>query len=547
MRLSPVFLAIAAYLDAPPCAVTALLAQQNEVPAPTNLLAVQTSPTGITLVWRVSSKDVEYVVFGPKKKADLTGRGVRLGRVSRNGSRYVTTVVAPGEEHRYSIQAVGPGGATSSRADFNVVVPVAGAATGLVAAPARVRAQLVSPGIVLVRWDAVQGATAYSLGRSVHPGGIGRLCELCDPRQTRYFDRDVTPGRVHLYTVATVSPQGRSKATRSDTLTPTGRANPDSAASQDSTPPQAPSDVTAVATTDHSITLSWKAGRGATGYEVTRRINNGEARVLIPATTRTRYVDNQATVAGKGALSYGVTSLNAAGRSEEVTVSLSDTSAVEPPKGAIGLKAGMMSPTSVQLMGSGLITGHRYSLKRRIGSNTPSIIATIGGAGTSFIDHLPSGIRDQVGYVIEDLNGKDASNEVLLTINTVAIDPDKARSDSAGPDPKGSSGLKATVVSPTSIRLTYNTSPDANFIRILRSMAGGTMTEVGRVDGSVTSFLDTFAPGGMLAGMAYTVEFLNAKGLVQKASVTIAPEKAASDSLEDKGLDSLPRVRGRIP
>ena len=129
----------------------------------------------------------------------------------------------------------------------------------------------------------------------------------------------------------------------------------------DSTAPEPPSEVQAVATTAHSITLSWKGGRGATGYEISRRLNNGEPRVLVPSTTSTRYVDNQATAGGKGALSYGVTSLNPAGRSEEIMVSLGDSSGLTNPKGLIGLKAGMLSPNSVRLTWKGLLA-HRPPL-----------------------------------------------------------------------------------------------------------------------------------------------------------------------------------------
>jgi hypothetical protein len=470
------------------------------------------------------------VVFGPKKKADLGGAVVQLGRISGTGTRYVARVLAPGVEHRFAIQAIGKPGETSKRAKFNVVVPTAAERTGVVPAPRSVQAKLTAPGEITVWWDAVPGATAYSIGRSIQPGGFRRLCELCDPTKPKYVDRDVTPGEIHSYSVATVTPQGRSKVTRSNGVTPTGHSTPDSADAEDSGPPEKPEEVKAVATSPNSIALSWEAGEGATGYEISRRINNGEPRVLVPTTVNTRYVDNQATVSAKGALSYGVTSLNSNGRSEEVTVFVhwGDTATAQQSKDAIDLKAGVKSGNTVLLTFPGLLAGHQYQIQRQIAGGLSSVIATITGSMSSYLDNLGR-VQGTIRYMIADLNGKGASNRVFITLNSASIDSAKARTDSASSLSKGPSNLTATVLSPATVRLNW-ILPNAGmagqamrFIRIYRQVENRALVLIGTVDPQLATFIDHLQ--GNFMGLTYAIEAVYEKGPSQRATVSIDPRK----------------------
>lgn len=415
------------YLTARPI----LLAQGTEAPPPTNVWAAQTDLKTITLVWTRQPEANGYRVY---PVGGTPNRSIPTGELAKNVDRLVLPVVPRiTGGYSYDIAALYPRGRISKKVRSNVVVPVIVKPAGEISAPGSVSAVQTGPGTVTVTWTPVSAATAYVIGRAVTPDGLRKLCELCSTA-TKYIDRGVTAGAKHRYSVSALTPIGPTKRTMSNEVTPTGGNGPGPVASEDSTPPGPPSEVKAVAPSPHSIELSWRAGQGATGYEISRRMNNGEARVLVPMTEKTRYVDNQATVDAKGALSYGVTSLNSNGRSEEVTVSIhqGDTAAGEPPKGGIDLKAALKSSNLVIITWGGLTVGHHYGLRRRVGSGPPSIIATIVGTMTQYTDRLPPGIQGQVGYVIEDLNGKGASHEALLTINTVTIDSAKTRSDSAG-------------------------------------------------------------------------------------------------------------------
>jgi hypothetical protein len=208
--------------------------------------------------------------------------------------------------------------------------------------------------------------------------------------------------------------------------------------------------------------------------------------------------------------------------------------AVGDPKGAINLKAARKSANSVLLTWEGLIAGHQYRLRRRVGSGVPAIIATFLGTMTQYMDRLPDGIGDRVGYFIEDMNGKGASQEVLLTINTATIDSAKARTDSAGAWSKGPSNLKATVKSASSVGLTYDVTPGAAFVRILRRMGGGQFVEVGRVPGTVSSFTDTFPVGTLAGAVTYAIEAIYGTIASRQISFTIDPAKARIDTAGSK-------------
>jgi hypothetical protein len=527
-----------------------LLAQAARLTPPRQVWAAQTGPKEIMLVWK-RAPDAEGYRVSPV--GNTPRRSLPTGILAKNVDHVSISLFSPfGASYSYEITAVYSGGRLSRKVQSNTVTPVVVQAGPPDSPPAQVEASETKPGVVTLTWSKVSTATAYLIGRSVQPGGFKTLCQVCSTATT-YVDRKVIAGAKHIYTVTALTPKGPTGRTQSNPVTPTGEssdtAEADSAESVAAGPPEAPKNVTVVAASAHSFELSWDRAVGATGYEISRRINSGEPRVLASTTSTTRYVDNQASTDPKGALSYGVTALNSNGRSEEVVATVHDsTSAAAGSKAAIDLKAAKKSANSVLLTWGwggvgGLATGHRYALHRRVGGGLPSHIATISGTMSSFVDQLRAGITGNLAYFLEDLDGKGASsNQAFVSIDLVGIDSAKARNDSAGLIPPGkgwtdsmsnnSKGLvnaSATVLSPTSVRLTIDAAR-AMLIRILRRIAGGPFVEVGRLEGGIPAFIDNLPPGALGGGVAYSIEASNGKGLVEKASVTIDPAKAATES-----------------
>ena len=532
-----------------------LLAQATSLTPPRQVWAAQTGSKEVTLVWK-RAPDAEGYRVSPV--GNTPRRSLPAGTLAKNVDHLSLSLLSPlAASYSYEITAVYSGGRLSRAVRSNPVVPVVVQPGPPDPPPSQVEATETKPGVVTVTWSKVPSAIGYQIGRSVAPSGFKPLCQVCSTATT-YADRKVTAGAKHIYTVVALTPKGPTRRAQSNAVTPTGEssdtADGDSAESVAAGPPESPKNVTVVAASEHSIELSWDRAQGATGYEISRRINNGEPRVLATMTSTTRYVDNQASVDAKGALSYGVTALNPNGRSEEIVASVHDsTGEGGGSKAAIDLKAGVKSSSSILLTWSGgLLAGHRYRLRRQVGDGLPSIIATVTSGIFSYVDQLAAGIEGRLTYFLEDLDGKGAaSNPAFITINRVGIDSAKSRSDSASLLPKAPSDLKAAIIGPDVVRLDWNVGaiagaaletaiPAVKVFNIYRRAIGGALTLIGSVQRTVGSFVDHL-PSGALAGgpITYAVEAVNQKGASPQATVSIAPGKGWSDSMSNNSKGRL--------
>jgi hypothetical protein len=445
---------------------TALSAQDKGPASPTRLWAAQTSPTTVTLVWWLVPGAVGYNVFGPKPvsgKSDVSAE--LLARLGSNASRYIAPVAGPGWAHHYFVQAVDAKGQTSAKAEFNPVVPPAKQAVAAVPAPNFLKAEVTGPGEITLRWDAVPGATAYAIGRSVRPQGMGRLCELC-PTETVYVDHDAVAGAVHVYRVTAIAPQGTSRPVLSGEVIPTAGKQRVAAAD----PKEA----------------------------VTPAADPKEARPTVADP--------------KEAL----------------------------PKAPSGVRATFLTPTSVQLSwitGTGTAT---LQIKRKVGMSVAQLIATVNGTVSSFLDQLGNAAGGMISYQLIAVNAKGAAEPV-----TVTVDPSKSATDSAGVPPKAASGLKATVLSSTGIRLDWTPGMVGGMYRLMRD-ASGKSEVIATLPGSVASFLDHFRPGGMPGMINYWIEAVDGKSAASE-KITVTTSKEATDSAtEGADIDSLPRPKGRV-
>ena len=291
-----------------------LTAQSTDpIAPPKNLWAAQNYPTSITLVWSSASGAAGYRISA----------GSKIERAGASTLRWVVPVSGGmfGKPFQASIQTVSASGLLSERAEFPTVTPVR-ATQGTVPPPTSVTALQTGPGRISVSWSAVQGATAYAIGRSVAPEGIRSLCSIC-PTSTQYVDSSVTAGAKHIYTVAAVAPQGISLRTTSaaviptggETVTPTGGGEVDTAA----LPPKGVTDPKAAVMSATSVKLTWKSDVGATQYRLLRSLGGGTfADIVTLAGTITSFLDQLPVGGLTGGVRYQMLSLSAKGSSQPV-------------------------------------------------------------------------------------------------------------------------------------------------------------------------------------------------------------------------------------
>jgi hypothetical protein len=205
-----------------------------------------------------------------------------------------------------------------------------------------------------------------------------------------------------------------------------------------------------------------------------------------------------------------------------------------PPKGVTNPKATLKSPTSVELTWGGGDGATTFRIFRVI-AGTAEQIATLPGNVTRFADTFVRGLAGGLSYQIQAVNAKGSSEKA-----TVAVAPEKAATDSAvsAPSPKAPSGLKATVASPTMVRLTWSPGVVGGMYRVMREVAGAKQV-IATLPGSVSNFLDHFRPGEVPGVIGYWIEAVDGKGTSEKITVTMDPAK-------DEGeLDSITPPRGR--
>ncbi len=204
--------------------------------APPRLWAAQTGPDQVTLAWDSVPGAAGYRIYvgapgplgvrptPPVSSLGGSSRGSILFGINRlSGGIYLVAKAANGR--------------TIQELPFNPVARATSSAP--IQPPAEVSAEATSATEVKLTWTPVPGATAYFILRAAGGSGYRPLCALCST-QPEYVDRDVSPGFKHSYLVAAVFPQGTSRRTESNEVTPgvTEEATP---ADPQPVPPQATS------------------------------------------------------------------------------------------------------------------------------------------------------------------------------------------------------------------------------------------------------------------------------------------------------------------
>ncbi len=208
------------------------------------LWAAQTGPDQVSLVWDSIPGTTEYRIYlGPVGKVDEHRPDRRLSASARRTEIFGIQRVSQG----MYLLAADASGRALQRAPFNPVTPATSASQ--LTAPDEVTAEATSAFEVTLSWTPVPGATAYSILRAVSPGGLVQLCALCST-DTHYVDESVAPGFPHTYAVAAIFPQGSSRRTASNQVTPGATQ----ATTTAQTPATSSTTTTATGTTTHTAT-----------------------------------------------------------------------------------------------------------------------------------------------------------------------------------------------------------------------------------------------------------------------------------------------------
>ena len=230
------------------------------------------------LTWPAVSGATSYNVY----RGDVYGNGMTLLAYKQAGPTYTDSTITNGTSYSYTVTAVGANG---EGAPSNTVYATPG--TAAVGPPANVVAIASgTPGHyqISLNWTGVTGATSYYLYKSLTPGGETNPPIAYFPFYSiNWTDNAVVGNRTYYYKLTSLDAHGESGPSVEFSATP------------GVTPLAAPA-AFAVAH-DSSITMSWPAVSGATGYAVFNTF--GSDFILLSASAATSF--------GQGGLSNGIT------------------------------------------------------------------------------------------------------------------------------------------------------------------------------------------------------------------------------------------------
>jgi subtilase family serine protease len=222
---------------------SALVASFVSSPAPTGLSA-SASGQSATLTWTAAAGAASYDVYQGTAPGPVSYPPVQS---NVSGTSATVSGLQFGQQYVFAIAAVSSSGVISPRSNTVAVTTVPAAPSGLTAAPPGATA-----GALTITWTASAGATSYSLFEGTTSGGEGTTAVMSGLTAPSATLTNLTPGKQYFFTVVAVGAGGSSMA--SAEVTGTTVASP-------------PTGVAATAG-NGSVSLTWTASAGATGYDV---------------------------------------------------------------------------------------------------------------------------------------------------------------------------------------------------------------------------------------------------------------------------------------
>ena len=437
--------------------------------APSALSASATSSSVIQLAWTDNAGN--ETSFRVERKTG-SGEFLEIGTVGANTPSYTDSGLDANTAYSYRVRAQNAVGNSSysntATATTDNIVP---------SKPSGLSASATSSSVIQLAWtDNADNETSFRVERKTGSGAFSEIGTV-GANTPSYTDSGLAANTVYSYRVRAQNAAGSSGYTN----TATARTN--------DTQPNAPSALSASATSSSVIQLAWTDNAGnETSFRVERKTGSGEFLEIGTVGANTpSYTDSG--LDANTAYSYRVRAQNAAGNSSYSNTATATTDNIVPSKPS-GLSASATSSSVIQLAwidNSGNETSFR--VERRRGSGTFREIGTVGANTPSYTD---SGLDANTAYSYRvraqnAVGNSSYSNTATATTDNIV--------------PSKPSGLSASATSSSVIQLAWTDNADnETSFRVERRRGSGTFREIGTVGANTPSYTDS----GLDANTAYS-------------------------------------------
>jgi len=492
--------------------------------APTGLTATAASSVQINLVWTASTDNVAVAGYRVERCQGATC--TTFAQVATpTATNFSDTGRTAATTYRYRVRATDGAGNLGAFSAMVAATTQAADATPPTA-PSSLTATAVSASQINLSWTASTdnvGVAGYRVERCL---GVNctTFAQVAAPTATSFSDAGLTAATTYGYRVRSTDAAGNLGA-----YSPIASAT--TTQSADTTPPTAPSGLTATVVNATQVNLNWTASTdnvGATGYRVERcQGANCTAFAQVAAPTGTSFGDTGLAAA---TYSYRVRATDAAGNlsgystTVSATVSVTavplaalqvilsillDDTAMSAP---IGLTAAAASISQINLSWTATVGAAGYQVERCQGAGCTTFAQIATPTATSFND---TGLTAGTSYSYR-VRAADAAGN-LSDYSNIASDTPHAVLDIT--PPTAPSALNAVVAGSNQVNLTWTPSTDNVAVtgyEVDRCQGAGCSTFV--VVG--TSFSDTgLTPG---TNYSYRVRAVDAAGNVSANSNTVS-------------------------
>lgn len=442
----------------------------NRPGTPTTLKANVSSSTQVVLSW-TDNADNE-TGFKIERRLGTVGRFTQIALVGENAVSFTDDTVSAATTYSYRIRANNVGGDSAYSNDVEATTP-----PNPPGAPANLQGTMISRTQINLAWtDTSLNETGFVVERRLSGGTYAPLVEL-GQNVTTYSDTTVVANATYNYRVAAKNIGGNSPYSNEAIVS----TPPD--------PPAAPGNLAATVVSQSQINLVWTDGSvNEIGFIVERSVGGGSFIELA-------FVDADETTFSDTGLSAETTysyrvKADGLGGSSAYSNTVVATTTPAPPTAPTDLRIVAATATFVHLAWLDASDNEAgFTLERRTTQSQFAVVATLAAGVTEYFDNS---VAEQTTYVYR-LRAFNAGGTSAYT--------NLANGRTSPAVPTAPSGLTASILSSTSVRLNWNdNSLTESRFKIERKVGEGIFVALAEVSAGVTSYTDT----GVASDVNYT-------------------------------------------